>query len=134
MNIAEVNLKVQDIVDLPFDSKTFALQLIEAYAPSKATLAKLRQGTLDIAEREDDLLWTKKIHYRITSLSKASEKLDALRESCSAKKNAPRFLLATDGIELAAIDTKPDDPLSLAFAQKHSEIVDKVQHLGLMFL
>ena len=112
-----IRIKVQDIVDLPFDSRTFALQLIEAYSAPKATLAKRGQVTLNKAEREGDLLWSKKMHCRITSLGKASEELDALRESWSAKKNAPRFLLAPDGVELAAIDTRRDDLLSLAFSR-----------------
>ena len=91
MNIAEVILKLQDIVDLPFDSKTFAFQLIEAYAPPKSTLAKLKQGTLNKAEREDDLLWIKRIHCRVTTAGTASEELDVLRETWSTKKNAPRY-------------------------------------------
>lgn len=60
MNIAEILLKLQDIADAPFDAATFSLSLIEAYSPPKATLAKLRQGTLNKADRESDLLWPKK--------------------------------------------------------------------------
>ncbi len=116
MNIAEIILKLQDIVDAPFSAETFALQLIEAYGPPKATLAKLRQGTLNKAEREGDLIWTKKLHCRISSEGNAPEELDVLREAWSAKKNVPRFLVVTDGRELAALDTKLDDALNLTLA------------------
>jgi hypothetical protein len=38
MNIAEIILKLQDISDAPYDPDSFALSLVEAYSPPKATL------------------------------------------------------------------------------------------------
>jgi hypothetical protein len=65
MNIAEILLKFQDIADTPFDPSTFGLSSIEAYGPPRETLAKLRPGSLNKAERRGDLLWPKKLDLTI---------------------------------------------------------------------
>lgn len=129
MNIAEVLLKLQDIAEAPFDRQQFALSLIEAYGPPKSTLAKLRQGTLNKADRESDLLWPKKLHVRISEPDEAALTLDRVAEEWSGKKNQPRLLLATDGSEIVALDTKLNDPLAINF-DKLAERYDFFLPLG----
>jgi hypothetical protein len=114
MNIAEVILKLQDISESPFSAETFALELVEAYAPPKANLAKLKHGSLNKAARNGDLLWAKKLHFRPAERGLAAEVLDKLRAEWASKKNIPRLLVASDGEEVVALDTKLDDPLSLS--------------------
>lgn len=115
MNIAEVILKLHDISESPFSAETFALELVEAYAPPKATLAKLKQGSLNKAARSGDLLWAKKLHFRPAERGRAADVLDKLRAEWASKKNIPRLLVTSDGEEVVALDTKLDDPMSLSF-------------------
>ena len=115
MNIAEIILKMQDVAEAPFNAKVFPFELIEAYAPPKATLAKLKQGTLNKAALDGDLLWAKKIHFRPAMPGTAGETLDGLSAEWLGKRNIPRLLVATDGAEIAAFDTKLDDPLNISF-------------------
>ncbi|WP_433985233.1 hypothetical protein RBB78_24835 (plasmid) [Tunturiibacter empetritectus] len=116
MNIAEIILKLQDISDSPFNPGAFPLELVEAYAPPKATLAKLKQGSMNKAARNGDLLWAKKLHFRTAEEGSAAEVLDNLRAEWGSKKNIPRLLVTSDGEEVVALDTKLDDSLSVAFA------------------
>jgi hypothetical protein len=117
MNIAEILLKLQDIADAPFDAATFGLSLVEAYSPPRATLAKLRQGSLNKAEREGDLLWPKKLHLTIAPANGTGQALDECAAEWQKKKNRPRLLVATDGVELVGIDTKLNEPFTVAFSR-----------------
>jgi len=117
MNIAEILLKLQDIADAPFDAASFGLSLVEAYSPPKATLAKLRQGSLNKADRPSDLIWPKKIHCRVVSSGDTSAALETLAAEWTAKKNRPRLLIVTDGSEVVGLDTKLDDTLAVDFVR-----------------
>lgn len=115
MNIAEVLLKLQDIADAPFDRDQFALQLIEAYGPPKATVAKLRQGGMNKATVDGDLIWQKKLHVRPSAPGEVSATLDAVSAEWNGKKQQPRLLVSTDGSELVALDTKLNEPVAIEF-------------------
>jgi hypothetical protein len=111
MNIAEIELQLAELVKEPFDQREFALRLLEIYNAPKATVTKLRTGTQNKGEQPGDVLWSRKLYFRVAGDHQAATTLDALRESKATKSQKPRFLLATDGHEVAAYDTKADEPL-----------------------
>jgi MmeI, DNA-methyltransferase domain/MmeI, target recognition domain/MmeI, C-terminal domain/MmeI, helicase spacer domain/MmeI, N-terminal domain len=117
MNIAEILLKLEDIADATFDRATFGLSLIEAYGPPKATLAKLKQGSLNKAARSGDLVWPKKLHLTIVQPGQAGPALDEIAAEWEGKKTRPRLLVATDGVEMVGLDTKLNEPMAVAFAK-----------------
>jgi hypothetical protein len=110
MNIAEIEMQLSDLVKQPFDRNEFAFQFLEIYKAPKATITKLRSGTQKKGELASDVLWSRKLYFRCAPEGKVAETLDALRETKAAKSQKPRFLLVTDGREVAAYDTKTDDP------------------------
>lgn len=109
MNIAEVESQLADLVRQPLDPREFAFRFLEIYNAPKATLTKLRSGTQNKGERATDVLWSRKLYFRIAPQGRVADALDALRESKTTKSLKPRFLLTTDGHEVAAYDTKTDD-------------------------
>lgn len=109
MNIAEIAMQLADLVKEPFDQGEFAFRLLEVYNAPKATLTKLRSGALNKGEKQSDVLWSRKLYYRAASVGKVAETLDQLRESKAAKTQKPRFLLTTDGRDVAAYDAKADE-------------------------
>jgi hypothetical protein len=115
MNIAEIEMQLADLVKQPFDQGEFAFQFLEIYKAPKATLTKLRSGTQKKGELPSDVLWSRKLYFRCAPEGKVAETLDALRETKAAKSQKPRFLLVTDGREVAAYDTKTDDPQHVDF-------------------
>jgi hypothetical protein len=111
MNIAEIEMQLAELVKDPFDQSQFAFRLLEIYNAPKATLTKLRAGNQNKGEESNDVLWSRKLFFRMASDCQAALTLDALKQSKATKSQKPRFLLATDGHEVAAYDTKADDTL-----------------------
>ena len=111
MNIAEIEMRLADLVNERFDPREFAFRLLEIYNAPKATLTKLRTGSQNKGEQAGDVLWSRKLYFRAVADGEAARTLDALKDSKATKAQKPRFLLATDGHEVAAYDTKADDTL-----------------------
>ena len=123
MNIAEVILKLEDLSKGPYDPAAFPFSLIEAFAPPRAILAKLRQGARNKATREGDLLWPKKFHFRPALEGQVEETLETLTAEWSSKKGQPRLLVSTDGYYVNAVDIKLDETIHVDF-QKLTERYD----------
>ncbi len=119
MNIAEVEFKLKDIAEAAYDPSTFIYEFIEAYGAAKpiprATIAKLKQGSLNKADVKGNLLWPKKLHFRPAIRGQTGPALDALVAAASAKKHGPRFLIVTDGDDVLALDTKLDETIEIKF-------------------
>ncbi|WRH77257.1 MAG: DNA methyltransferase [Sphingobium sp.] len=88
----------------------FPFRLMEAYQASRNEVSKLRmkhpEGVVST-----DILWPRKLLYRPAAPGQAQAALEALKASqagikAAAAKNAPRFLVSTDGEEFVAVDTK----------------------------
>lgn len=117
MNIAEIEIQLADLIKEPFDTTEFPLRLLEIYNAPKATLTKLRSGTQNKGQQAGDVLWSRKLYFRPAALGQAAAVLDALKDAKAAKSHKPRFLLSTDGKEVAAYDTKADDTLHCDYAK-----------------
>ena len=111
MNIAEIELQLSDLVKQPFDQRDFALRLLEIYNAPKATLTKLKTGAQNKGEQPGDVLWSRKFFARMAAHGRPAEVLDSLKGSSATKSHKPRILLATDGYEVAAYDSKKDETL-----------------------
>jgi N-6 DNA Methylase len=101
--VAEVAIGVCSMYDFPF-------RVMEAYDASRNEVAKLR-----MKHPEDligtDILWPKKLLFRAAGAGQVQNTIDVLKASLigkkgAAAKNAPRFLMSTDGDEFLAIDLK----------------------------
>ncbi|MGX1145086.1 class I SAM-dependent DNA methyltransferase [Bradyrhizobium ottawaense] len=111
MNIAEIETQLSDLVKQPFDASEFPFQLLEIYKAPKATLTKLRKGTQNKGERPGDVLWARKLSFRPAAKGEVAQTIDALKNTKATKSQKPRFLFATDGAEIAALDLKADETL-----------------------
>jgi hypothetical protein len=117
MNIAEIEIQLSDLVKDAFDPSEFAFRLLEIYNAPKATLTKLRTGSQNKGEKAGDVLWSRKLFFRAASDGQVAESLDALSLTKATKSQKPRFLVATDGREVAAYDAKTDDTLHCDYAK-----------------
>lgn len=117
MNIAEIEMQLAELVKQPFDQVEFPLGFLEIYNAPKATLTKLRTGTQNKGEQPGDLLWSRKLYFRPCCDREAATTLDALKGSKATKSQKPRFLLATDGREIAAYDAKADETLHCDYSK-----------------
>jgi hypothetical protein len=117
LNIAEIEMQLADLVKEPFDQSEFAFKFMEIFNAPKATITKLRKGTQNKADLVGDVLWQRKFYYRTAEPGQAALTVDALKERKPAKTNKPRFIIATDGQEFSAFDTKADETLYCDFAK-----------------
>lgn len=117
MNIAEIEIQLNDLVEQPFNANEFVYRLLEIYNAPKATLTKLRKGTQNKGERPGDLLWARKLYFRPTAKGQVAQTLDGLKDLKATKSQKPRFLFATDGQEVSTLDLKTDETLHFDFAE-----------------
>ena len=131
MNFAELIMELADLVAEPFDQGEFVFEFMQVFNPPKATLTRLRKAANDKPDPGSDLLWPRKMHFRVAEPGQAASVVDTLKDLKVAKNKAPRFLISTDGKELSALDTKIDAPLHCDF-DKLDEHIDFFLPLGLV--
>jgi len=112
MNIAEIEMQLSDLVNEPFDQTEFVFKFMEIFNPPSATLTKLRKAK---PAPDNELLWSRKLHYRTAAPGQAANVVDVLKKQKIAKNKAPRFIIATDGNEFSALDAKADESLHCDF-------------------
>lgn len=115
MNISEIEMQLSDLVSEPFDQSEFVFKFIEIFNAPKATITKLRNGTQNKTELAGDMFWQRKLYFRKAESGQAAVTIDKVKEFIPAKANKPRFIIATDGKEFCALDTKADDSLYCDF-------------------
>jgi type I restriction-modification system DNA methylase subunit len=114
MNIAEIEMQLSDLVNEPFDQAEFVFKFMVIFNPPPATLTKLRKA---LAAPDNELLWSRKLHYRTAAPGQTANIVDVLKEQKIAKNKAPRFIISTDGNEFSALDTRANEPLHCDFAK-----------------
>jgi hypothetical protein len=115
MNIAQIEESLRELVGTPFDKAVFIYRLLEIYGAPKATVTKLRQANAADDAKANEVVVKKKLVFRVAAKGKASIAVDEMSGDAKLLKTAPRFLIATDGSELYAKDTKLDQSLDTPF-------------------
>lgn len=101
---------VQDVTSEACTLYEFPFRLMECYDASRNEVNKLRMKHSE-SLIATDILWPKKMLYRPAPAGQVQATIDSLKVSLigkkgAAAKNAPRFVVSTDGEEFLAIDTK----------------------------
>jgi len=108
MNSADIEMKLAEVVAAPFSRDEFIFQFMEVFDPPKATLTKLKNAASDGPQPRSDLLWPRKLHFRAAEAGQTSKVIDTLILEDIPKAKAPRFVMATDGMEFSLFDKKLD--------------------------
>lgn len=117
MNIAEIEAALRELVDQSFEPAGFVFDFLRIYDAPKSTITKLRQGQEADLLQSGDVLWKKKLWFRVAPKGKAARTVDDMVADPVAAKQAPRFFLATDGREVYARDAKADITLDVEFSK-----------------
>ncbi len=110
MNFAEVAANVKRVVEMPPPKSEFAYALLLAYGLPRATIARLKTGTLNLSKVPGDILLKKKLWFRQAE-GDLFAVMDALKAEKAARTLDPRFLIVTDFERLLALDRKTGDTL-----------------------
>ena len=113
MNIAEIEKKLQDLVD-SFTEETFVFNLLLAYGTPKSTITRLKKGLSNLSKAEGELLLKKKFFFKKVESSLLHSTIDDLTKEKETLKHNPRFVVVTDYETLLAVDTKTNDTLDIA--------------------
>ena len=103
-------LDVTQGFDLIFD-------LLAAYGMPKASITRLRKGSANRSDRDDEVLWKGKVYYRDLSDDPAAPDPHAAIDDAAGDdriaKQQPRFLIVRDRARLLAVDRKTADSLDI---------------------
>src|SRR5260370_1845845 len=107
MNIAELEGKIGELVQTPYDADSFIFNFLSIFDNiPKATLTKLRQGSGNQSKVAGEVLWKKNLYFKPAPNGQATEIVDGMIASPQIKQHAPRFVMSTDGVELYCRDIK----------------------------
>jgi hypothetical protein len=115
MNIAEIEFSLRELVDVPFDPTEFPFAFLGAYDAPKASVTKLRQASPANLLGHVEVHLKKKLFFRSADAGQAGAAMEWMAAQFGGKKDAPRFLMATDGAELLARDLKAGTVLDIEY-------------------
>lgn len=113
MAITEIEDKISKIIDNN-DHSTFIYDFLSVYDIPKATITKLRKGTNNLSDINDEVYLKNKLYYKQTdkdlmqSFTDVKAKVDELGTK-------PRYIFITNFKDVLAYDTKTEDTLSIPF-------------------
>lgn len=137
LSIAEIEQNIQQIFT-ELDHDTFIYDFILSYGVPKATIASLKAGRTNLSKVEGEVLWKKKMFFRIELNADLHQVISELKETYSNSKAAPRFVIVTDFKQWLAIDMITGDTLDCSFEdlKKHFDFflpfagIEKAQYLA----
>lgn len=106
------------------DHTDFVYDLMQLYGISKATIARLKKGSLNFAKVDNQVVCKRKVFFEyVSDGSNLLSRIDALNNEPATITHKPRFIIVTDYNNLLAKDTKTQDTLDTPFNElwKHSE-------------
>lgn len=116
MNLDKLERQLQELVE-NVDEKTFIFDLLDAYELPKASLTRLRKGDYNLAKSDSEVLWKKKLYFKIEKTADLHDLIDRLKADVQLNKHHPRFILVTDFKTLLSLDTKTGDTLDVSLKE-----------------
>ncbi|OWR00352.1 SAM-dependent methyltransferase [Sphingopyxis witflariensis] len=106
----ELDQLVADVTSGACTLHDFPFRVMEAFDASRNEVTKLRMKH-PAGLAASDILWPKKLLFRAADAGQVQNTIEDLKASLigkkgAASKNAPRFLMSTDGDEFLAVDIK----------------------------
>lgn len=105
MNIAQIEKGLQKVIK-SFKKTTFIYDFLLAYGQPKASITRLQKGSLNLSKIPGEILWKKKIFFKVDTENDLHEVIDELRTYEQIKKHDPRFIIVTDFETFLATDRK----------------------------
>ncbi|MFP8487650.1 DNA methyltransferase [Gracilimonas sp. Q87] len=111
MNIAQIEENLKDLI-ADYDKDEFIYDLLLAYGLPKASITRLKKGSYDMSDNEDDntVSWKKRVYYRVEHQKDLHTTLMDLADQV---KHDQRFIVATDFKTLLARDVKTKENLDI---------------------
>jgi hypothetical protein len=116
MNISQIENNIQSIFE-NFNKETFIYDFLLSFGTPKATIKKLEIGTLNLSKTEGEIIWKKKLFFRVEINQDLHSFIDEIKRNDAILKHEPRFIIVTDYKTLLAYDRKTNESLDIAFEE-----------------
>lgn len=103
---SEIELALDDLKRKPYSPSSFFFGFLEAHDAPKATISKIRNSSDDAGV---EFVWPRKIVFRSAEKGQVLKEFENVRSANSNRKNAPRFVLVSDGVNFSGYDTVTDE-------------------------
>lgn len=105
MNSQEIEKNLEKII-ANFNKDDFIYEFLIAYGTSKSVVTRLRKGDQNRSKCENEVLYPKKIIFRIEASNNLLNAIDGIVKDSGVQKHSPRFAIMTDFKYLVAKDLK----------------------------
>ncbi len=112
MKSSEIQHNVQNLID-NFSKEEFIYDLLIAYGISKTSVTRLKKGDYNLSKIEDEVLYKKKIFYKVEASEKLLSSIDNISRDDKILKHKPRFAILTDYEQIVAKDLKKGRTLDI---------------------
>jgi hypothetical protein len=102
MNAVEIEEAVSALALMPFERAEFPFAFLAAFGNKETAIQRLRSGNTNQSDIPGGVLQRNHIHLATCDIGKVRDALTALRASPKNAKGKPKFVLATDGVDLEA--------------------------------
>lgn len=114
MNLIEIERNVKKLIDNFKDNKQeFIYELLLCYGIPKSSISRLKNGSMNLSKKSDEVLWKKKLFFKVCKKSELYKVFTSIKEDKNILKNEPRFIIITDYDDIIAIDTKTLETLNI---------------------
>ncbi len=115
--LQQVQQNIADIANRHEYTADIIYELLAAYGRSKSAITQLREGHLNKAEDSDAVLQKDVVYFRTFAAGAQLEsEVEGLYEDPLTQRYKPRYLIATDLVDLAAKDSIKNTTLSIKLA------------------
>ncbi|MDQ7071105.1 MAG: hypothetical protein Q9M48_10285, partial [Rhodobacterales bacterium] len=117
MNVIEIQDAVSQIAAKSFDETNFFFDFMASYNAPAMTITRLRKNDGNQSDLPNGVIWRNWVHFLPNPPEGVQLALDRVETSPKTKRAKCRFVLTTDGTEIAARDLKTGDTLFCEFAE-----------------
>jgi len=117
MNPTEISDALEAIAAKPFDPETFGGDFAEATDNPRATVSKLRSGTINRSDVPGGMLHNLKFHFAPATPGEVEAAMAALRASRKTERHKPAILIATDGETVSAEHRRSGDAIHFPWTE-----------------
>lgn len=102
MNAVEIEEAVSALALAPFNRAEFPFAFLAAFGNKETTIQRLRSGNTNQSDIPGGVLQRNSIHLATCDVGKVGDTFNAVRSTPKNGKGKPKFVLATDGVDLEA--------------------------------
>lgn len=114
---SEIELALDELKRKPYSPSSFFFGFLEAHDAPKATISKIRKSS---DAHGVEFVWPRKIAFRSAEKGHVLKEFESVRAANSNRKNAPRFVLVSDGVNISGYDSVTDEPWHDSFDNLNS--------------